>query len=129
MSLERRQKLKADQLKLLEALTQGTQLDGFDDERLGVCAASLRQKRLRTILRMHPCLSDIETIDETFEQYAKENTYPTSGPQTDATLFIQHLNKRNLSSRTELSQLQKIRQTIGLVMHRLLHYCHAEHRH
>jgi hypothetical protein len=93
MSDEDRQRLAAEQSRLVEALAaRGATPDDFDTSRVDLAARTLFQKRVRTIDKIWPGL--IEGAELSFDAYAKEHSIPAAGPVADAMAFAEYLLAR-----------------------------------
>ena len=101
--------LASQQARLLGSLTAAAPPPhGFDAARVVVAAATLRNKRRRSVARAWPSLTTSlgERFRDLFDAYASASPHPAEGgPAADARAFAEHLDRsRRLppSARLEL---------------------------
>ena len=98
MSDDRRSRIATQQAQLLQSLVEGTPApEGFDEQRVQICGRTLKNKRLKTILRLHPWISPLlaDKLQEEFQTYLDLHpAIPEDGGGADARQFIAHLDSR-----------------------------------
>src|SRR4051794_123732 len=97
MNDESRRRIGLAQAQLLDALLGGSPAPaGFPQDRVALCALTLQRKRLRTILRLHPELKEIQSdwLETAFERFLQDHPgMPPAGAGADAHAFIALLRK------------------------------------
>jgi hypothetical protein len=111
----KRAAIAEEQALLLQSLIEGcAPPDGFNGRRVRICGNSLRSKRLRTILRLHPWISQIlgNTAKHEFDSFLQDHpAIHPEGAGSDAQAFIAFLQSRGKLPRQSL--VQKVLASFG----------------